>query len=55
MQIALTREADTITLVTLGDGKKRDDAPGGKAQMVELAENAGNVHIKRIDSTNHLI
>jgi len=50
MQLALAADADRITLVTLWDGKQIGDAPGGTAHMVKLAETAGKVHIKRIDT-----
>ena len=43
--------AERVTLVALQDGKKVGDAPGGTAHMVELAEESGSVHIKRIDAT----
>jgi len=51
MQMALASGAERITLVALWDGKQAGDAPGGTADMVNLAENAGKVHIKRIDAT----
>jgi len=51
MQMALTSGAERITLVALWDGKEAGDAPGGTAHMVKLAEDAGKVHIKRIDPT----
>ena len=51
MEMALTWGAERVTLVALWDGKKVGDAPGGTAHMVRLAEDAGTVHIKRIDAT----
>jgi hypothetical protein len=50
MKMALTSGADRITLIALWDGKEAGDAPGGTAHMVLLAEQAGKVHIQRIDS-----
>jgi tetratricopeptide repeat protein len=50
MEMALTWGAERVTLVALWDGKKVGDAPGGTAHMVKLAEDAGTVHIKRIDA-----
>ena len=41
MQMALTWGAKRITLVALWDGKMEGDAPGGTAQMVQLARDAG--------------
>jgi len=49
-QMALASGADRITLVALWDGKRQGDAPGGTAHMVKLAEDAGRIHIKRIDT-----
>jgi hypothetical protein len=54
MEMAQTWGADRITLVTLWDGKRLGDAPGGTAQLVALAEHAGNVDIKTIDSAKLL-
>lgn len=51
MEMAMTWGAERVTLVALWDGKKAGDAPGGTAHMVKLAEDAGTVHIKRIDAT----
>jgi len=51
MNMALTAAAERITLVILWDGKQEGDAPGGTAHMLRLAQDAGKVHIKRIDST----
>ena len=50
MKMALTWGAERITLIALWDGKEAGDAPGGTAHMVRLAEDAGKVHIQRIDS-----
>jgi len=50
MKMALTSGADRITLIALWDGKEAGDAPGGTAHMVRLAEEAGKVHIHRIDA-----
>ena len=50
MKMALASGADRITLIALWDGKETGDAPGGTAHMVRLAEDAGKVHINRIDS-----
>lgn len=54
MNMALAWGADRITLVVLWDQKPAGDAPGGTAQLVELAEKAGNIHIRRIDSNQLL-
>ena len=57
MQMALTSvtsKEDKITLIALWDGKKRGDKPGGTAHMVELARDAGEVHVKIIESTKLL-
>ncbi len=50
LQMALTSEAKTITLLTLWDGKNKGDAPGGTAHMVQLARNTGKIHIEIIDA-----
>ena len=50
MQLALTWGAERITLVVLWDGKKVGDAPGGTAQMVQLARDAGTVRIVTVDA-----
>ena len=55
MEMALTWGAERVTLVALWDGKKVGDAPGGTAHIVKLAEDAGKVYIKRIDSTELLL
>lgn len=51
LKMALTWGAERITLLALWDGKTAGDEPGGTAHMVKLAEAAGRVHIRRIDST----
>ena len=50
MQMALTSNAKEITLIALWDGKSMGDAPGGTAQMVALARDAGNVRVEIIDA-----
>lgn len=50
MQMALTSGAEKITLLALWDGKTEGDAPGGTADMLKLARNAGNVHVNVIDA-----
>jgi len=50
MQMALTSDAKEITLIALWDGKSMGDAPGGTAQMVALARDAGNVRVEIIDA-----
>jgi len=50
MQMALTWGAKRITLVALWDGKMEGDAPGGTAQMVQLARDAGTVRVKIVDA-----
>jgi hypothetical protein len=50
MQMALTWGAKRITLVALWDGKMKGDAPGGTAQMVQLARDAGIVRLEIVDA-----
>ncbi len=50
MQMALTWGAKRITLVALWDGKMKGDAPGGTAQMVQLARDAGTVRLEIVDA-----
>jgi hypothetical protein len=50
MQMALTWGAERISLVALWDGKKAGDAPGGTAQMVQLARDAGTVRVVIADA-----
>jgi hypothetical protein len=50
LEMARTRGAKKITLIALWDGKTVGDAPGGTAQMVQIARNAGTVDIVRIDA-----
>jgi Tetratricopeptide Repeats-Sensor len=51
MKLALTWGADKVTLLALWDGRERGVGTGGTAQVVQLARDAGNVRIERIDST----
>jgi len=50
LEMARTRGAKKITLIALWDGKDMGDAPGGTAQMVQIARKAGTVDIVRIDA-----
>jgi len=50
LEMARTRGARKITLIALWDGKSTGDAPGGTAQMVQVARKAGTVDIVRIDA-----
>jgi len=50
MQMALTWGAKRITLVALWDGQMQGDAPGGTAQMVQLARDAGTVRLEIVDA-----
>ena len=50
LEMAQTRDAKKITLIALWDGKSIGDAPGGTAQMVQIAREAGTVDIVRIDA-----
>lgn len=50
LQMALTAEAERITLIALWDGKDEGDAPGGTAHMVRLARATGRVDVKIIDA-----
>lgn len=54
MKMALTSGAAQITLIALWDGKREGDAPGGTAHMIKLAQDAGRVRIKLIDSAQLL-
>ena len=54
LEMARTRGAKKITLIALWDGKAAGDAPGGTAQMVQIARRAGNVDIVRIDASQLL-
>ena len=47
LEMARTRGAKKITLIALWDGKTLGDAPGGTAQMVQIARKAGTVDIVR--------
>ena len=49
MKVASASDADRITLIAFWDGKEKGDDLGGTAHMVSLAEEAGSVHIHRID------
>ena len=48
--MALTAEAERITLIALWDGKDEGDAPGGTAHMVRSARDTGLVDVKIIDA-----
>jgi hypothetical protein len=50
LQMALTAEAERITLIALWDGNDEGDAPGGTAHMVRLARDTGQVDVKIIDA-----
>ena len=50
LQMALTSEAERVTLIALWDGQDEGDAPGGTAHMVRLARSAGSIHVKVIDA-----
>ncbi len=50
MQMALTWDAERITLLALWDGKKEGDAPGGTAHMVQLARDVGTIRIVTVDT-----
>ena len=50
LQMALTAEAERITLIALWDGKDEGDAPGGTAHMVRSARDTGLVDVKIIDA-----
>jgi len=54
LEMARTRSAKKITLIALWDGKAIGDAPGGTAQMVQIARKAGTGDIVRIDSSQLL-
>jgi hypothetical protein len=42
--------APRVTLIALWDGKSRGDAPGGTAQIVELARRAPEIRVIHVDS-----
>jgi len=50
LEMAKTHGAKKITLIALWDGKTAGDAPGGTAQMVQMARKAGTIDIVRIDA-----
>jgi hypothetical protein len=50
MHMAQTWGARRITLIALWDQRPSGDAPGGTAHLVELARQAGNVHVQVVDS-----
>lgn len=50
LQMGLTSEAEEVTLIALWDRRREGDAPGGTAHMVQLARDAGRVHINIIDA-----
>ncbi len=50
IKMALTWDAKRVTLVALWDGKKAGDAPGGTAQMVQLARDEGTVRVEIVDA-----
>jgi hypothetical protein len=50
LEMAQTRCAKKITLIALRDGKTIGVAPGGTAQMVQIAREAGTVDIIYIDA-----
>lgn len=50
LQMALTLDAQKITLVALWDRKNEGDAPGGTSNMVQMARNTGKIHIEIIDT-----
>ncbi len=54
IKMAETSGADQITLIALWDGKSSGDAPGGTAQLVEIAREAGTIRIIQIDANQLL-
>jgi hypothetical protein len=54
IKMAETSGADRISLIALWDGKPSGDAPGGTAQLVELAREAGSIRIEQIDANQLL-
>jgi tetratricopeptide (TPR) repeat protein len=50
LEMALARGAKKVTVEALWDGKDVGDAPGGTAQMVQLARDAGSVHVQIIEA-----
>lgn len=50
MEMAQSWGANRVTLIALWDGKPQGDAPGGTAQMVQLARDAGTVDVEILDS-----
>jgi hypothetical protein len=49
MQMALTSGAEKVTLLALWDGEP-GDALGGTADMVKVAQDAGDVYVKVLDA-----
>ncbi len=50
IKMAETSGAERISLIALWDGKSSGDAPGGTAQLVELARESGRIRIELIDT-----
>jgi len=50
IQLALAWGAQHVTLVALWDGKPAGDAPGGTAQLVQLARDCGVVDVITVDA-----
>jgi len=50
LRVAQAWGARRVTLIALWDGKARGDAPGGTAQIVELARRAPEINVIHIDS-----
>jgi hypothetical protein len=54
IKMAQMSGADRVSLIALWDGKPSGDSPGGTAQLVELAREAGNIRIELIDANQLL-
>jgi hypothetical protein len=50
LEMALTSDAKTVTLIALWDGEEMGDARGGTAHVVQLARDTGRVHVTPVDA-----
>jgi hypothetical protein len=54
IKMAEASGADRISFIALWDGKPYGDAPGGTAQLIELARETGSIRIEHIDANKLL-
>ena len=50
IEMAKSWGADRVSLVALWDGLDEGDAPGGTAQLVQLARDAGTIRLKTVST-----